>query len=124
MLLEIWIKQEEHFKSLIRASWTNEKILQLIEHIRTTRHVAELFPGSSMGTLLISKLRNGKLNYQQTLAVSFDIQKSKFIMKYSDWDTIDSKEEWEKSIIWQTECDGEDLKNKFDEFIEWNATWL
>jgi hypothetical protein len=123
MLREVWNNQEEQFKGLISAGWTNERVLHLIEYIRKSKYAAELFPGSSMGTLLISKPRHGQLNYQQTLAVSFDNQKNNFIMKYSDWDIIDNQDEWEKSILWKVECNGEELKNKFDEFIMWNTNW-
>lgn len=123
MLREVWNNQGHQFKGLISAGWTNEKVLQLIDHIRKTKYAAELFPGSSMGALLLSKPRRGKLNYQQTLTVSFDNQRNKFIMKYSDWDIIDNKDEWEKSILWEAECIGEELTNKFDEFIAWNTNW-
>jgi hypothetical protein len=123
MLRSAWDKIADTFKLLIAAGWTTNDVLELINYIRTTDYASQLFPGSSLGTLLVSKPRNARLNYQQTLAVKVDDAKTKVILKYSDWDTIDKREDWEKAVIWTTECSGEKLREKFDEFIVWNKNW-
>lgn len=123
MLRQVWDESADHFKSFIHSGWTNKAVIDLIEYIRQTPYADKFFPGSSIGTLLISKPKNGKLNYQQTLAVSVDNQTNRIFLKYSDWDTIDRQEDWEKTILWTAECSTEDLKDKFEEFIKWNKNW-
>ncbi len=123
MLREVWDNQVKHFNMLITGGWTNKHVLELINYIRTTKYADMFFPGSSLGTLLISKPKNGRLNYQQTLAISVDKENDKIELKYSDWDTIDNQDEWQKAILWRGECKGDKLKDKFLEFIEWNENW-
>ena len=123
MLRKVWDNQVENFKNLISGGLTNNYVLEFITYIRTSEYAGRFFPGTSLGTLLISKPRNARLNYQQTLAISVDKENGRIRLKYSDWDTIDSSEDWEKAILWTVECDGEELKSKFIEFLEWNKSW-
>ena len=76
-----------------------------------------------MGTLLISKPNNGKLNYQQTLAIRFNRETDKLNLDYSDWDTVEREEDFKEAIIWAAECSGQELQEKFEEFIAWNKAW-
>jgi hypothetical protein len=121
MLREVWDNKVKSFQDLISGGWTNEYVLDFINYIRTTEYANIFFPGSSLGTLLISKPTNGKLNYQQTLAISVENEKIK--LKYSDWDAIDTPDDWKKTVLWIAECHGRELKVKFLEFIEWNTNW-
>jgi hypothetical protein len=123
MLRNAWDNQSQDFKGLISGGWTNNYVLELINYIRTSEYADRLFPGTSLGTLLISKPRNGKLNYQQTLAISVNNEKTKIKLTYSDWDVIDRREESQKAILWKAECNGEKLKETFCEFMEWNKNW-
>jgi hypothetical protein len=123
MLRKEWDKQVEHFKSLIAGGWTNKDVVELIEYIRHANYADKFFPGSSIGTLLISKPKNGKLNYQQTLAISVDNQTKQTILQYTDYDTIEREEDWEKSLLWKIESSEGQLKDKFEEFMKWNKAW-
>lgn len=123
MLRKEWDKYVGHFKNLISGGWTNKGVINLIEYIRKKNHADNFFPGSSLGTLLISKPKNGKLNYQQTLAVSVDKLTNKISLSYSDWDTIDKQEDWKSAILWTAECSEEQLVFKFEEFAKWNKKW-
>jgi hypothetical protein len=124
MLRKEWDKQVDHFESLIASGWTNKGVVDLIEYIRHTNYAETFFPGSSIGTLLISKPEDGKLNYQQTLAISVDNQTNKIFLEYTDWDTIDKEEDWKRTVLWSAECLEGQLEDKFKEFIEWNKKWL
>src|SRR5690606_31440422 len=111
------------FEMIINGGWTNRSILDFIKYIRLSKYAEIFFPGSSMGTLLISKPDKGRLNYQRTLAISFDNQKNTFKLSYSDWDTIDKREDYKRAILWEQECDIDELQMKFEEFIKWNKNW-
>ena len=123
MLQNVWVKFADSFQLLINGGWTNNNVLDLIKYIIDKGYSNKFFPGSSMGTLLISKPKNGKLNYQQTLRISVDNVTNKVLLSYSDWDIIEKKEDWKKTIIWTAECSAEQLKEKFEEFIKWNKGW-
>ena len=124
MLRREWDKQVNYFRSLIAGGWTNKAVVDLIEYIRNTHRAGIFFPGISLGTLLISKPENGKLNYQRTLAISVNSQTNKIYLTYTDWDTIDKQEEWERTVLWSAECSEEQLQDKFAEFLKWNEKWL
>ena len=95
-----------------------------IDWILRTGYSEELFSHSSMWRLLISKPNpEGKLNYQQTLKIQFDIKNSLYEMEYSDWDTIENENDDEKAVIWTTKCTGIELINEFLEFMKWNKKW-
>ena len=123
MLRNAWKEQIEGFKLLVNGGWTRTEIVDFITYVSNTNWASLLFPGSSLGTLLISKPHNGKLNYQQTLAIRYDDILDLFKMQYSDYDTIDSKKEWKNAILWSKECKGIDLIKNFNEFLKWNKKW-
>lgn len=123
MLRKEWGKFPAHFKGLISGGWTNMSVVNLIEYILLTKYADQFFPGSSIGTLLISKPKKGKLNYQQTLAVSVDNLTNKISLQYSNWDTIDKSEDSEKAILWRKDCSEDQLIEAFEEFIKWNKSW-
>lgn len=123
MLREEWNEIIERFKLIINGGWTDESVLGFINYILQTDYADRFFPGSSLGTLLISKPEKGRLNYQRTLAISFDRQASIFRMTYSDWDTIASEDDGSKAVLWTAECSGNELQFKFDEFMKWNKNW-
>ena len=123
MLRRAWDLQVETLKLLVSGGWTNNHVIELVNYIRSTDYAAQLFPGNSLGRLLISKPRNGKLNYQQTLTISVDNIKGKIVLTYSDWDIIDRPEDWQQTVLWTRECGGEELKEKFNQFLEWNKNW-
>ncbi|MAL58552.1 MAG: hypothetical protein CMC14_00740 [Flavobacteriaceae bacterium] len=121
MLYSEWNKIAERFADLIKGGWANETVLDLIDHIKNSKYSSEFYPGSSLGRLLISKPENGKLNYQRTLSVETKMNEKEIVLEYSDWDTINDKSE--NPVLWRTECQPENLIEKFDEFIKWNKNW-
>ncbi len=123
MLKQCWEKQIGNFTTLSKAGWTDFSILDFIHYIRTTTYETNLFPGSSLGTLLISKPKGGYLNYQQTLSISFDKITGLFTMKYSDWETINSSDDSDKAILWIAKCAGIELGQKFQDFMLWQKNW-
>jgi hypothetical protein len=123
VLKKCWDKQLDNFTTLTNAGWTHFSIVDFIRYMQTTTYSAILFPGSSLGTLLISKPKLGYLNYQQTLSISFDSTTGLFTMQYSDWDTINSVDESDKAILWTAKCPGVDIAQKFQEFLKWNKNW-
>lgn len=123
MLEKEWENIVCRFEDLIEGGWANEAVLNLIKYIRKTQYSKLLFPGSSLGTLLISKPRNGKLNYQQTLSISDQGSKNKIKLNYSDWDIINKEEDAERAILWNEEINNEELIDKFEEFMNWNRNW-
>ena len=122
MLKECWEKQIDSFKLLVNAGWTDNRILDFIYYMTTTSYSSVLFPGSSLGTLLISKPKDGKLNYQQTLAIKYDNTTDLFTMEYSDWDLIESADDTKK-IQWNIKCSGIELGQRFQDFLAWNKDW-
>lgn len=76
-----------------------------------------------MGRLLISKPSNGKLNYQQTVSIAYDRQKDLYEIQYSDWDVIETKEEFRNAVLWVIHSPGTDLCRHFLEFLNWKADW-
>ena len=123
MLKTAWKQSLYSADKLVKANWTSHHLLSFIEWINGNSYTGILFPGFSLGTLLISKPKNGKLNYQQTLAIKYDNQTDLFTMEYSDWDLIESKEESEKAIKWTLKCPGIDLGRHFIEFLNWKQNW-
>lgn len=123
MLKQCWEEQVASFAALANIGWVHFAIVDFINYVRTTVYETTLFPGSSLGTLLISKPNDGFLNYQQTLSISFDNTTGLFTMKYSDWDTIDSKDDFEKAILWTVKCSGIELGQKFQDFLDWQKNW-
>lgn len=122
MIQSEWGNMSDRFVDLIKGGWANEKVLDLIEHIKKSNYSSEFYPGSSMGRLLISKPKNGKLNYQRTLSVETKMHQKEIVLEYSDWDII--KDKSENPILWRTECLPENLIEKFEEFIKWNKNWF
>tara|TARA_R100000935_G_C2713494_1_gene115035 strand:+ start:63 stop:485 length:423 start_codon:yes stop_codon:yes gene_type:complete len=116
-----WNKMSNRFVDLIKGGWANEKVLDLIEHIKNSKYSSEFYPGSSLGRLLISKPENGKLNFQRTLTVETKMNKKEIVLEYSDWDAI--KDKSENPVLWRNECQPENLIEKFNEFIKWNKNW-
>lgn len=124
MLKQCWDDQVDNFTTLANAGWTNYSLVDFLRYIKTTIYYTLLFPGSSLGTLLISRPdKDGYLNYQQTLSISFDNASGLFTLQYSDWDVIDSADEWHKAILWSVKCTGADLGQKFQDFLMWQKKW-
>ena len=123
MLKQCWDEQIDNFTTLAKAGWTHISIIDFIHYIQTTNYNTTLFPGSSLGKLLISKPKDGYLNYQQTLSIDFDKTTGLFIMKYSDWDTINSADDYQKAILWTVKCPGIELVQKFQDFLKWQKNW-
>jgi len=123
MLKQCWDKQIDNFQTLAKSGWTHFSILDFIHYIRTTIYKSTLFPGSSLGTLLISKPKDGYLSYQQTLAIKFDKTTGLFTMQYSDWDIINSESDSDKAILWTAQCSGVELGQKFQDFLDWQKNW-
>ena len=124
MLRETWVRQIDHFVSLIDGGWTNSEVVDLIRFISGSKYGAILFPGSSVGRLLISKPQNGRLNYQQTLDVTVDIADKSIVMTYTNFDLIESLDDHRTSIEWQKTVENGNLLRSFLEFVEWNKLWF
>jgi len=122
-LKESWKQSLNSADRLVEGNWTSHHLRSFIEWINGNAYSGIFFPGFSLGTLLISKPTNGKLNYQQTLSIKYDNQTDLFTMEYSDWDLIDSADESEKAIMWTLKCPGIDLGRHFMEFINWKQNW-
>lgn len=122
-LKEAWKQSLNSADRLVEAKWTSHHLRSFIEWINGNAYSGILFPGFSLGTLLISKPTNGKLNYQQTLSIKYDKQTELFTMEYSDWDLIDSVDEYKKAIMWTQKCPGIDLGRHFIEFLNWKQNW-
>ncbi len=124
MLKNSWKNQLDLFEKLNKSKISDYQFTNFIDWILRTRYSEELFAGSSMWRLLISKPNpNGKLNYQQTLKIEFDNGTGLYEMEYSDWDTISDKDDYKKAILWTRKSTGIELVNNFLEFINWNKNW-
>lgn len=125
MLKDSWKKQLAVFKNLGKTRIAEYGISNFIDWILLNKYYSErLFVSSSMWRLLISMPKpDGKLNYQQTLEIQVDPKTLLFTMEYSDWDSIDTKNDYEKAIIWKRKCTKLELITRFIEFINWNKDW-
>jgi len=125
MLKNSWEEQHLIFQNLEKSRISEHGISDFIDWILRTEYYSErLFAGSSMWRLLISMPEpNGKLNYQQTLEIEVDSKTLLYTIKYSDWDNIKDKNDYEKAVIWKTKCTKLELVTKFVEFINWNKKW-
>jgi hypothetical protein len=124
MLKQCWKDQVENFTALANAGWTDHSIVAFLHYIGTTIYETKLFPGSSLGNLLISRPnKDGYLNYQQTLSISFDKATGFFTLRYFDWDSIDSADDSDKATLWSVKCFGIELGQRFQDFLTWQKTW-
>lgn len=123
MLKNSWEKQLINFKVFKSNKTIDNGMIDFINWILQNSYSQNLYAGSSMYTLLISKPKIGRLNYQQTLEIKFDILTKLYDLKYSDWDTIDSPEDSKNAILWKFKCTGIELSTRFLEFMEWNKNW-
>lgn len=124
MLQAEWDALPSRFLKLVSGGWTDISIINLIEYIRLSGYAKTLFPGTSSGTLLISKPRAGILNYQQTLSIFFIKETKSYVFEYSDWDKVDSLEKSVEAIKWSADCLAEQLIDKFKAFVIWNNNWF
>ena len=82
MLKQEWWRSAERLKSLLYAGWTLEEIWSLSNYIYESPFAYFLYPGTSLGKLLISKPVNGKLDYSKTLHVIPDVMNNNINLKY------------------------------------------
>ena len=94
MLKDSWKAQRELFQKLKTSKTPQYGMVSFIDwFLMFDWYSTKLFAGSSMWRLLMSKPDpNGKLNYQQTLTISWNYKTLMYILEYSDWDIIDHKE--------------------------------
>ena len=121
MLKSEWTIISGRFKLLIEGKRATEKVMELIEYIENSKYSTELYPGSSLGRLLISKPEGGKLNYQRTLSIDTSPFRKRILLEYSDWDTVQDRSE--NPVLWRVECEPENLIDTFEGFIKWNKNW-
>jgi hypothetical protein len=121
MLNEEWDNISEDFHLIVNGGWANEKMINFINYVKKSKYSSQLYPGTSLGVLLISKPENGKLNFQRTLAIDSKKNQNKVTLKYTDWDTIETEKE--DPTLWEEECDFVELEIKFEEFMKWNKYW-
>lgn len=120
MLKHEWWRSTERLKSLLYAGWTLEEILNLANYIYESPMALTLYPGTSIGKLLISKPINGFLNYNQTLSITPDLQNNKIHIRYFKFINEDLIN---REIVWYYECTKNNLIEKFNEFMNWNNDW-
>ncbi len=123
LLRNSWRDQLKSFELFASNGSVDRGLTDFINWMCGNSHSEELFAGSSLFTLLISKPKNGKLNYQQTLAINFDLGTGLYEMKYSDWDTIEKPEDSKDAILWKVKCTGIELPMRFIQFMKWNKSW-
>lgn len=124
MLHAYWEKFYDSYNNLRHSGFTVPEIIELVATIRDTKYSYLLFPGSSMGRLLISKPNiDGQLNYQQTLTINKVWNSNMIEMKYDDWNLLNPGDKTQNSTLWSVNCEGKELNTKFEEFISWNKHW-
>ena len=117
-----WREISRSLESCIPGQWSNQAMVDLANYISNSKTSQSLYPGISMGTLLISKPVNQKLNFQKTLAISY-LKNGKNHLSYTDYNVIENKDDWKKTILWEKECDEKNLEKTFLEFITWKKNW-
>lgn len=120
MLKHEWLRCTERIEALLYAGWTLKEIWNLSNYIYESSFAFILYPGTSMGKLLISKPIDGKLNYNQTLSIIPDVESNKIYIKYYKYKDNNILE---KEILWRKECLENNLINRFNEFMNWNSDW-
>ncbi len=124
MLSIAWDDVFKIYKQLEHSNFTTVELLELITWIKSTSLSKFLFPGMSLGRLLISKPdKQGKLNYQQTLTIAYNPKSDNYDFTYSDWDIINTKSEYQKAIIWRLACKRDHLITGMETFLEWKPEW-
>jgi hypothetical protein len=124
MLHDWWKKFYISYQYLLPGGFTSQEIVDLVKYISESNFSYQLFCGSSLGRLLISKPRQGKLNYQQTLSIEKEWNSNVIKLTYDDRDILNKGDNTSNAILWTTECSGEQLFDKFNEFISWNKSWF
>ena len=124
MLHESWTKFYKNYQDLLPGGFTSQEIVDLVKYISESKFSYHLFPGSSLGRLLISKPRQGKLNYQQTLTIELKWNSGIIKLTYDDWDTLNAGDKTSNAILWTKECSGKQLFDNFNEFVSWNKSWF
>ncbi len=124
MLADRWNDISKIYEQLGDSNFAMNELLELVNWIRSTNLSQFLFPGTSLGRLLISKPdEQGKLNYQQTLKIGFHQESGNYDFSYSDWDLIDKNSEYQKAILWSNSYKPDELRNGLEEFLVWKPEW-
>ena len=123
MLRNRWQLTLNYYKDFLENNYKPEAFVELVEYILTQDYADKLYPGTSVGNLLISKPIDGKLNFQKTLKISDRHYDNKLELRYSDLDLIDNRDDYENAILWKVDCYEYQLIKKFKEFISWKKDW-
>tara|TARA_Y100000590_G_scaffold394408_1_gene473546 strand:- start:430 stop:873 length:444 start_codon:yes stop_codon:yes gene_type:complete len=124
MLMNAWDGVSETYEELRYSNFASNELYEFVNWIRKTTLSQLLFPGISLGQLLISKSdEHGRLNYQKTLKIGLNQQTGNYDFSYSDWDLIREGSDWGKAIVWAKSCQTDQLRNCFEEFLAWKPEW-
>lgn len=123
MLRYRWQLTLDKYKDFLENNCKPEALVELVEYILTQDYADKLYPGTSIGNLLISKPIDGNLNFQKTLKISDRHYDNKLELRYSDLDLIDNRDDYKNAILWKVDCYEYQLIKKFEEFISWKKDW-
>lgn len=123
MLKNSWATQLNKFRIFANNGSVPIGMVYIIQSIYNSVYSEQLFAGASMFTLLISRPKNGRLNYQQTLSIKFESLTGLYNMQYSDWDLISDPSDWKKAIVWTCNCVDIEMDKNFFRFMEANKQW-
>jgi hypothetical protein len=109
----IWIEMNSCYRALTENDTRYRCIRWVIEHILDTGYSKGLFPGTSMFSLLISLPMNGKVDFRDTLHISYDElnQVAEYKLKQN------------KAIVWENTCQPSEIIDTLEHFLNDHPDW-
>lgn len=92
-------------------SWDVKPIKYIVRHICGTNYSKRLYPGVSIMRLLISKPRNGKLNFTNTLKIDYNQDKIRQLIRFIYTENGRQK--------YFEECQASEGVDTFEAFMKW-----
>jgi|GEM_PF-2810755 len=123
-LTPYWKDVNDRYRSLTESEPAYRCVRWLLEHIIDTGYSKNLFPGTSMYSLLVSLPVDGKVNYTRTLRVAYDEQAQVVSLQLKIWpDPQRSPHDIEKGIKWSVNCQPSEVIETFEHFLNEHSDW-
>lgn len=108
-----WRETNVTYRALTENKPAYRCIRWLMEHILDAGYSKDLFPGTSMYSLLISIPKDGKVDYSRTLRIGYDELTQ----------VADLKLKLNKTVVWETTCQPLEIIDTLEHFLNEHPDW-
>lgn len=119
-IIDNWEHILHFYDGLIDSSFKLRPIRFLIRYITEQGYSKKIHGGTSMYSLLISLPVDNRIDYTKTLIINYDEQTQHIEFVYHDKPRMDRKKE---NIDWSITCQGSEIIDTFNHFLNENAEW-